>query len=335
MEALKIGTVSVMLGETKRGTIPIGSSMYGVERELPIIVIRGKEDGTRLWIAGATHGDEPEGPYSITLLQQSGVLDPQKMKGLVVLVPAMNIEALMGSDRGDPRDNFTFDMNRIYPGKPDGYPTERVAWAYHKEMIEHCDIHLNIHSGGDHSMLDTAYFASETPASLELAKAMGAEWDLALTSGTGPGSPTSVLGAEGKGALTVELGGWCCYLTTDFHKIGHKLKDAYINVMRHYGIIEGEAEYADKWLRAHQVALLAGASGIFVGEDIPMRAPIKKGTCLGKIYNLYGDVLWEAIAPEDGQVFGLRSRPMVMEGEWVTFFALIDEVREDITKPVK
>ena len=243
MDALTIGNITVKPGEMKRGAIPIGSNMYGVERELPIIVYRGKEEGTRLWIAGATHGDEPEGPYSITLLQQSGLLDPQKMKGVVVLVPAVNIEALIGSDRGDPRDNFSYDMNRIYPGKPDGYPTERVAWAYHKVMIEYCDIHLNIHSGGDHSMLDTAYFAAETPASLELAKSMGPDWDLALTSGTGPGSPTSVLGAEGKGALTVELGGWCRCLTTDFHRVGHKLKDAYINVMRHYGIIEGKAQY--------------------------------------------------------------------------------------------
>lgn len=83
------------------------------------------------------------------------------------------------------------------------------------------------------------------------------------------------------------------------------------------------------------MALLAGASGIFVGEDIELRTPIEKGTCLGKVYDLYGDVLWEAVAPDDGQVFGLRSRPMVMEGQWVTFFAVIDEVREDITKPAK
>ena len=61
-EALTIGTVSVMPSEAKRGGIPIGGDMYGRERELPIIVYRGVEDGPRLWISGATHGDEPEGP---------------------------------------------------------------------------------------------------------------------------------------------------------------------------------------------------------------------------------------------------------------------------------
>ena len=66
-ESLKIGTVSVMPGQTQRGTIPIGADMYGRERELPIIVYRGVQDGPRLWISGATHGDEPEGPYSIML----------------------------------------------------------------------------------------------------------------------------------------------------------------------------------------------------------------------------------------------------------------------------
>jgi predicted deacylase len=79
---------------------------------------------------GSTHGDEPEGPYSIALLTKQPELDPKKMAGTLVLVPALNVEALMDGQRGDPRDAFSYDMNRFYPGKPDGYPSERVAWAY-------------------------------------------------------------------------------------------------------------------------------------------------------------------------------------------------------------
>ena len=325
---LTIGTVTINPGEVKRGEIPIPGDMYGDRRALPIIVYRGVEDGPRLWIAGASHGDEPEGAYSMMLLQKEAAMDPKKMKGLVVLVPAINIEALVGGTRGDPRDKFSYDMNRIYPGKPDGYPSERVAWAYHKVMVEHCDLHLNIHSGGDHSYLDTAYFASETKESLELGRALGPDWDLSMKSGLGPGSPASVMGQLGKGALTVELGGWCRMLTTDFQEIGRRIKDSYLNVMRHYGIIPGEAKYPEKVLRGHQEALLANATGLFVGEDIKLREPMKKGTVVGRIYNLLGDELEVLRAPEDGQVFGLRSKPMVIEGEWCCFYGVIDEVRE-------
>lgn len=40
-EAFKIGNVSLTPGETKRGGIPIGTDMYGREREMPVIVYRG------------------------------------------------------------------------------------------------------------------------------------------------------------------------------------------------------------------------------------------------------------------------------------------------------
>jgi hypothetical protein len=36
------------------------------------------------------------------------------------------------------------------------------------------------------------------------------------------------------------------------------------------------------------------------------------------------------VAPEEGVVFGLRSRPAVLEGEWCCFFGIIDEVRSDL-----
>ena len=38
----------------------------------------------------------------------------------------------------------------------------------------------------------------------------------------------------------------------------------------------------------------------------------------------------EVRAPENGVVFGLRSRPAVLEGEWCCFFGIIDEVRNDL-----
>ncbi len=326
-QALQIGNVTVQPGEVKRGGIPLGTDMYGIERAMPIIVYRGVEDGPRLWINGATHGDEPEGPYSIHLLLKQ--IDVTKLKGMIVAVPAMNIEAFTGGDRGDPRDTFSYDMNRIYPGKADGYSTERVAWAHWAVMKEHCDLQIAIHSGGDHSFLDTAIFASDVPASLELAAAMGPDWDLVNASSAGRGSPSSMMAELGRGGITVELGGWCSMFKTDFHEVGRRLSDAYLNVLRHYGMIEGQPQYADKWLRGHQVALLANSTGLFIGEDVQLRTAMKGGTVLGHIYNLYGDEIETLSAPADGQIFGLRFRVMTQTGDWCCFYAVIDAVRDD------
>jgi uncharacterized protein len=173
---LTIGTVSVMPGEMKRGGIPIGGDMYARSREVPIIVYRGIEDGPILWLNGATHGDEPEGPFSI--FKALAHIDPQKLRGTVVAVPVMNVQAFTAGMRGDPLDTFSHDMNRLYPGKADGYPTDRVAWAHWQAMKDNCDLQIAIHSGGEHSYLAHMIFASDNPPSLELAAAMGPNWTL-------------------------------------------------------------------------------------------------------------------------------------------------------------
>ncbi|MBW4438547.1 MAG: succinylglutamate desuccinylase/aspartoacylase family protein [Pleurocapsa minor GSE-CHR-MK-17-07R] len=326
---LNIGNISVMPGEMKRGGIPLGGDMYSRERQIPIIVYRGIEDGPILWLNGATHGDEPEGPFSI--FKALSHLDPKTLKGTVVAVPVMNVESFTAGQRGDPLDTFSYDMNRLYPGKPEGYPTERVAWAHWQAMKENCDLQINIHSGGEHSYLAHMIFSADTPVSLELAAAMGPNWTLVFRSGTGGGNPSSQIAGLGKGGVTVELGGNCRTLTTDFHNIADDLAEGYLNVMRHYGMIEGKAEYAPAWRMGYQIALLAPATGMFVGtKDIPFETNLPKDTVLGKIYDLYGDVVAEVRAPRDGVIFGLRSRPSVLEGQWVCFFGVVEETVDNL-----
>jgi predicted deacylase len=328
-EALTIGNVTVQPGEAKRGGIPIGKDMYGRERFIPITVIRGVEDGTVLWLNGATHGDEPEGPFSIFLAIKN--LDAGSLKGTVVAVPVMNVSAFMAGTRGDPLDTFSHDMNRIYPGKADGYPTERVAFAHWQAMKESCDLQINIHSGGEHSYLAHMIFAADNPVSQELAAAMGPNWTLVFKSGTGGGNPSSAIAGLGKGGITVELGGNCRLLTNDFHRIAEDLAAGYLNVMRHYGMVAGQAEYAPSWRQGYQIALLAPATGMFVGNpEVVFEEPLASGTLLGTVYDLYGDVAAELRAPQEGVVFGLRSRASVLEGQWCCFFGVVEHVVDDL-----
>lgn len=328
-EPITVGTATAAPGTTVRGGIPIGKDMYGRERELPVIVVHGAQDGPVLWLNGATHGDEPEGPFSI--FQALDGLDPAELAGTVVAVPVMNVEAFSAGTRGDPLDTFSYDMNRLYPGKAEGYPTERVAAAHWAAMKDQCDLQINIHSGGEHSYLAHMIFASDNPPSLELAAAMGPGWDLVFRSGTGGGNPSSQVGALGKAGVTVELGGNCRTLTGDFHAIARDLADGYLNVMRHYRMIPGRAEYAPAWRQGFQIPLLAPATGMFVGTDgLPFEQPLAAGTVLGVIYDLYGDVVGEVKAPRDGVVFGLRSRPSVLAGQWCCFFGVVEATVTDL-----
>ena len=326
---LTIGTVNVAPGEKAYGGIETNTSVFGEKEIIPIIVVRGKKDGPILWLNGATHGDEPEGPYSIFMALDD--IDPESLAGTVVAVPVMNVGAFAAGNRGNPLDTFAYDLNRVYPGSPDGYPTERIADAHWNAMKDVCDLQIALHSGGEHSYLAHMIFATDNPQSMELAAAMGPQWPLVFPSPSGGGNPSSMIGNLGKAGITAELGGNCRLLTSDFDKIAKDLRDSYLNVMRHYDMIEGEATYASEWMQGYQQALLAPASGMWVGSpDVEFERMLSKGTELGKVYNVYGNVTGTVQAPQDGVVFGLRSRASVLEGEWCCFFGIVERTVDNL-----
>ncbi len=327
--ALTIGTGTAKSGELIRCGLPIGRDLYGNERALPLVVINGSADGPILWLNGGTHGDEAEGAISIFKLVD--VIDPKTLSGAIVGCPAMNPEAFITGSRGNPADGFTYDMNRIYPGDPNGYPTARVAAAHFAAMEPVCDLQINIHSGGDHSYLSSVMFAADTPQCRELGAAMGPVWSMIMTSPSGGGNPSSQLAARGKAAISIELGGLCRTLTDDFHAVGDALCEAYLNVLRHYQMLEGKAEYCDRWNLGHQETVLAPETGVWVGErGLEFLSPMREGESLGTLYSLHGEVLASIKTPCDGMVAGIRSRPQVMEGEWICFYAVVDEIRDDL-----
>ena len=323
-QTLTVGTAAAAPGARADGVIPVTRRPGGEALGIPVIVVNGAGDGPVLWIDGAIHGDEPEGPLSIhKLLQQ---VDPAALRGAVVCVPVHNVPAFEAQQRGNPFDGFTYDMNRIYPGREGGYPSERVAWAHWQAMQGCADMLIAIHSGGAHSYLATAQFYNGTEAGLDMAKAMGPTWDLILKPLGSSGSPPAAMASIGKPAITVELGGICATLPDEFHANGAALCDAYLNVLRHFGMIDGQATYATQWGLGVQRTVLAGVGGFFVpAEGVRYRTPIAANTLLARIHDLYGNVIEEVRAPCDGQIFGMRTQPCVFQGDWAVFFGEVQE----------
>lgn len=322
--SIRVGSASAAPGSVARGVIA-GTERPGVVRlDMPVIVVNGAQPGPTLWLDGAIHGDEPEGPLAI--LKLIGRIDPAALRGCVVAVPVMNIGGFEAAERGNPRDTFSYDMNRIYPGRADGYLTERLAWAHAEELRRVADLEISIHSGGNHSYLsETIFYADGDMAALELAQAMGPRWPLLLKSFLPKGSPPAVMHDSGRAAITVELGGRCRTLPEQIDAVAAELADAFENVLRHYGMIAGAASYAERWLTGQQIAILAGHSGLYIAEpSAQFQQPIAKGAALARIVDLYGDELEQIAAPVDGRIFGLRTLNTVQTGDWCCFFAQIE-----------
>jgi len=322
-DAVTVGNAVAKPGSKAFGEIPVATLAGGTPLVIPVAVINGAKPGRVLWIDGAIHGDEPEGPLCCQHLLNE--VDPATLAGALVLVPAINVPAFEAASRGNPLDTFSYDANRIYPGRPNGYLTERIVHAHSVWLAKVADLEISIHSGGAHSFLAPSMFIDERPESVELGTALGPGWGCIMSSPNPKGNPMAFMAEHGKVGITVEHGGRSATSPAAFAAVGRMLADAMLNVMRHYKMIPGEALYDSDRTKGAQEALLAPASGIYLPEPgVEFLKPMKKGARIARIVDLFGAPLGEIAAPADGMIFGLRALPNVTTGDWCCFFNKVE-----------
>jgi predicted deacylase len=110
---------------------------------IPIVVLKNGEGPTVLFVSG-THGDEYEGQVALCNLVRT--LRPEAIQGRVILLPAANLPAAVAGTRTSPIDDG--NLNRVFPGDPEGSVTEQIAWFIEYELVARADMVVDLHSGG-------------------------------------------------------------------------------------------------------------------------------------------------------------------------------------------
>ncbi|RWD26568.1 MAG: peptidase M14 [Mesorhizobium sp.] len=118
----------------------------GTDREaLPLPVLSlNKGEGPRLLITAGIHGDEFEGP--IVALRLIDWLIEAQTCGRVLIAPMLNPTALEAWSRRSPVDRL--DLNRVFPGRPNGSISERTASAVSELLLPTVDMVFDLHSFG-------------------------------------------------------------------------------------------------------------------------------------------------------------------------------------------
>lgn len=117
-------------------------SAYGVI-PIPIAVIRNGE-GPSILLTGGNHGDEYEGQIALTRLIQS--LEPEQIRGRVIVIPALNLPAALAATRVSPLDGG--NLNRVFPGDPHGTPTWQIADYVEQQLLPMVEVVADFHAGG-------------------------------------------------------------------------------------------------------------------------------------------------------------------------------------------
>lgn len=295
---------------------------------VPILVLRNGEGPQTLLTAGI-HGDEYEGPIALRHLMRD--LDWRKIRGQIVICPVINIRALAADTRRAPDDDM--DLNRAFPGNPNGSYTQRLADAVARQLVPIADQVIDLHTGGPASsyipsaMIHPVPDAQVMQRSLDLVRGMRAPAGIVIDESDKNGTMfDDFVEAAGKSFVSCEFGG-----TLTSPETIAIARQSVLNGLIKLGHVEGEPE-TPIW-RGERIArmletpsleyqCIATATGLF--EPLKETAEIvSEGEPLALIHALDSprQAPVEVIAPKNGVLFYRSTLGVIKKGEEVAMLA--------------
>jgi len=308
--SITIGPLSAQAGTRVTGLVPV--DVGATTLEVPVAIVHGSRPGPRVGVTGGIHGAEY---VSIAALREVVLgLDPSAVTGsIVALLTASPAAFAARSIYVNPIDGL--NLNRQFPGDPNGSPTQRLAHWITTEVIAGSDAFVDMHCGDMNEALDsfTGILDTGNPSvdarSRELAEAYGLRHLLiAKTTGT----TLAAAGAFGIPGVLGEVGGQGLWPPDHvaLHAAGFR------RVLRAAGLVEDaptqpghrtELLPNEAWMRATTTGYWHPAVG--VGDRI------HAGMEVGEVQDAFGNVLERPAAPIAGVVIFLVSSLAMNAGD--------------------
>ena len=278
-------------------------------------IIKNGKGNRRVCIVTGTHGDELEGQMVCYLVAKYLNEHLDLLDGTVEIYPALNPLGIDTIQRGIP--NFDLDMNRIFPGNPNGTMAEQAAHLI-VEDLKGADLVFDIHSSN--------LYLRETPQVrinvlnekelVPLAQRLNIDFVWVHDAATVLESTLAhSLNSTGTKCLVAELG----VGQRINHKMCNRLTLGIFNLMKDLGMWKGEIQQSlisnPIVCKGDNVEFLnAATSGIFITE-LKCGVVVAEGEEIGQIVEpMTGTVLSKVISPVEGYMFTIRAYPIVYEG---------------------
>ncbi|GLK71445.1 N(2)-acetyl-L-2,4-diaminobutanoate deacetylase DoeB [Ancylobacter dichloromethanicus] len=293
---------------------------------IPICVIAHGEGPTAL-LTGANHGDEYEGPAA--LFELARTLRPEEVQGRVIIVPALNYPAFRAGTRTSPIDRG--NLNRSFPGRPDGTVTEKIADFVTRHLVPMADMVLDFHSGG--KTLDFLPYAAahalpdkdQEARCFAAVAAFSAPYSMRMLEIDAVGMLDTTVEEMGKVFVTTELGGAG---TASATSIAVARRGA-VNLLRHVGILKGEPETA----RTYWLDMPSADCFAFAGDDglvafaVDLGAKVRAGDLIARIYPIgrTGEAPAEYRASMDGVLAARHVPGLIKAGDCLSVLAVVTD----------
>lgn len=286
---------------------------------VPITVIAGGE-GPTLVVTAGVHGDEYEGQVAVANLARE--MGPGDIRGRLILLPMVNLPAAEAGSRTSPIDDG--NLNRLFPGDPDGTPSEMIAHYVEEVVMPLADHAVDLHSGGSSLLYPPTLLrgrgrAAEEAATLaRLQEAFDLPYAWVFPGGGGRSSTARTLmgAASRKGVVVVmaELGGGGA-LSPDVLRLTER---GLRRVLHAVGMLPAHVLDAARGTRELTVrgSVPAMEPGVFEPR-VALADPVAEGQVVGLIHHpeTPGRAPHAVASPHAGIVLSLRAMAPVRRGD--------------------
>ena len=327
-ESFCLNHISVEPGNVWTGYLELGQGEF----RLPAAVLHGTRPGKTMLITAGVHGGEYVGIQAAIELSQK--LKIQKVAGTIIIIKVINVPAFerrngsMGLTDGK-------NLNREFPGNPEGTEMERLAWAVSHELQPAADYYIDLHSGDDYEQLTSyvyyAGMADEKTVSQSRRMAEQVDVPYMVRSNVASGGAYNYAASQGIPSILIERGGMGAWTSEEVRSTRRDVR----NILCHLGIYQGKKDYRTYY--PLDVTDICYQDASRDGLWYPFKKPgdmIREGEILGEVRDYEGGLLELSVAEYDGVILYqtgtlqvLGDGPMIAYGKIVNPY---DERKERI-----
>lgn len=333
----------VQPGMTGFFKLNVTTNLYGQDIFIPVHIIRGVKDNPCLLLTATIHGNEH--PPIRTMFQLSKLIDPQKLKGTLIMVPVANPVAFARDKRKTPEIDIDFaNMNRVFPGRrsrpafgegasqsTDITLTERLTQTIADKIIPFANYFIDFHCHAEGCCLAELICPLPNDDVNGIGRQMAVHfgWPIIHEDSPLPGTSGAYARSLGIPRFAPEIGGsgLGSHLESIFVDIQVK---GTLNVMRSLGMYPGDIEVYNnhKFIYRQCPKVRPTVSGYLVSRKCPenlygpeimagevMGVRVAKGDFLGEIFDPYSlECVERLLSPADGLLYLSRRDGVIQAG---------------------
>lgn len=316
MKDLVIAGETIRPGERRQLAVTVAKLYDFTDMKMPVVVVRGEEDGPTLFVSAAIHGDEINGVDIVRrLLKHRGLAN---IRGTLIAIPIVNVFGFNDKSRYLPDRR---DLNRAFPGEEHGSLASQIAYIFRTEIVAHATHGIDLHTGAIHrTNLPQIRVDFSLPENVDLARAFGAP--VILNASPRDGSLRELQAEKNIPMLLYEAG-----TALRFNARASKMGvNGILRVMKAIGMLDSlpnDLDAREPFIAKSSHWVRAPISGIFITTK-KLGDSVERGDKLGIITNPFGDHEYAIYAPHAGIIIGYTLLPLANEGDALYHIATFD-----------